>query len=149
MHVHLILFFVFVAAINAQNASFPDCKFDPLSTFPICDQSLPFPRPMNPIPGPIGSCRIRPSDEIWVAESNEILRVGFFCWVSLDFVGFGRTVRRNPIKSDPKDFIRFHNPDSALILQDTIGFRRIPMGSVLDPIGSVVGFMDLCPSTSG
>ncbi len=44
------------------------------------------------------------------------------------------TIRRNPIKSDPKDFIGFHNPNSDLILQDTIGFRRMPMGSVLDPL---------------
>jgi beta-D-xylosidase 4 len=41
MHVRLILFFTFAAATNAQNASFPDCKSGPLSTFRICDQSLP------------------------------------------------------------------------------------------------------------
>jgi beta-D-xylosidase 4 len=41
MHVSLILFLTLVITINAQNASFPDCKSGPLSTFPICDQSLP------------------------------------------------------------------------------------------------------------
>ncbi|CAF1484956.1 unnamed protein product [Didymodactylos carnosus] len=41
MYVHLILFFTLVVPINAQTASFPDCKSGPLSTFPICNQSLP------------------------------------------------------------------------------------------------------------
>jgi beta-D-xylosidase 4 len=41
MGIHLILFFTFVVASNAQNANFPDCKTGPLATFPICDQSLP------------------------------------------------------------------------------------------------------------
>jgi beta-D-xylosidase 4 len=41
VHVRLILFFTVVVTINAQNVSFPDCKSGPLSTFPICDQSLP------------------------------------------------------------------------------------------------------------
>jgi beta-D-xylosidase 4 len=41
MHVRLILFFTIVVTITAQNASFPDCKSGPLSTFPICNQSLP------------------------------------------------------------------------------------------------------------
>jgi beta-D-xylosidase 4 len=41
MPVRLILFFTFIIAINAQNVSFPDCQSGPLSTFPICNQSLP------------------------------------------------------------------------------------------------------------
>ncbi|CAF3378305.1 unnamed protein product [Rotaria sp. Silwood1] len=41
MHLRLLLFFTFVLKINAQTANFPDCKSGPLSTFPICDQSLP------------------------------------------------------------------------------------------------------------
>jgi beta-D-xylosidase 4 len=41
MYGHVILFFTLVLMINAQNLSFPDCKSGPLSTFPICDQSLP------------------------------------------------------------------------------------------------------------
>jgi beta-glucosidase-like glycosyl hydrolase len=41
MFVRLILFFIFVVTIDAQNASFFDCKSGPLATFPICDQSLP------------------------------------------------------------------------------------------------------------
>ena len=30
-----------VAVINGQNATFPDCKFGPLASFPICNLSLP------------------------------------------------------------------------------------------------------------
>jgi beta-D-xylosidase 4 len=41
MHVRLVLFFTLVVTISAQSPSFPDCKSGPLSTFPICDQSLP------------------------------------------------------------------------------------------------------------
>jgi beta-D-xylosidase 4 len=41
MSVRLILFFTIVLTINAQNQTFPDCKSGPLSTFPICNQSLP------------------------------------------------------------------------------------------------------------
>jgi hypothetical protein len=41
MHSRFVLFFAFVVIINAQNLTFPDCKSGPLSTFPICDQSLP------------------------------------------------------------------------------------------------------------
>jgi beta-D-xylosidase 4 len=41
MHVRLILFFALVITVNAQNVSFPDCKSGPLSTFQICNQSLP------------------------------------------------------------------------------------------------------------
>ncbi|CAF4950200.1 unnamed protein product, partial [Rotaria sp. Silwood1] len=41
MHLRLLLFFTFVLKFNAQAANFPDCKSGPLSTFPICDQSLP------------------------------------------------------------------------------------------------------------
>ncbi len=37
----LILFVVAAVPINGQTASFPDCKSGPLSTFPICDPSLP------------------------------------------------------------------------------------------------------------
>jgi beta-D-xylosidase 4 len=41
MYVRFLLFFTLVVGINAQNGTFPDCKSGPLSTFPICDQSLP------------------------------------------------------------------------------------------------------------
>src|SRR5579871_2320938 len=41
MNVRLILFFTLVVIINGQTPSFPDCKSGPLSTYPICDQSLP------------------------------------------------------------------------------------------------------------
>jgi beta-D-xylosidase 4 len=41
MHVRLILFFSLMVGINAQNATFLDCKSGPLAAFPICDQSLP------------------------------------------------------------------------------------------------------------
>ncbi|CAM4775768.1 unnamed protein product [Rotaria magnacalcarata] len=41
MHFRLILFFILVINLNAQTGSFPDCKSGPLSTYPICDQSLP------------------------------------------------------------------------------------------------------------
>ena len=41
MFSHLILFFTLVSIINGQNHTFPDCTSGPLSTFPICDQSLP------------------------------------------------------------------------------------------------------------
>ncbi|CAF0914307.1 unnamed protein product [Rotaria sordida] len=41
MTVGLILFFILVITINAQKGNLPDCKSGPLSTFPICDQSLP------------------------------------------------------------------------------------------------------------
>jgi len=37
----LLLLLGTTVLIHAQNASFPDCKSGPLSTFPICDQSLP------------------------------------------------------------------------------------------------------------
>ncbi len=72
---------------------------------------------INPISSDTGPDRIwsdptirRNLIGIRVAESDSILRVGFFRWISSDFIGF-------------------HNPNSDLILQDTIGFRRIPMGS--------------------
>ncbi|CAF1005974.1 unnamed protein product [Adineta steineri] len=41
MYVRLILLFTYIITINTQTGSFPDCKSGPLSTFPICDQSLP------------------------------------------------------------------------------------------------------------
>jgi hypothetical protein len=41
MHFGFILFFILVVTNNAQSPSFPDCKSGPLSTFPICNQSLP------------------------------------------------------------------------------------------------------------
>jgi beta-D-xylosidase 4 len=41
MYFHMIVFLILVAASNAQNASFPDCKSGPLSSFPVCNQSLP------------------------------------------------------------------------------------------------------------
>ncbi|CAF0944248.1 unnamed protein product [Rotaria sordida] len=41
MTVGLILFFILVITINAQKGNLPDCKSGPLSTFPICNQSLP------------------------------------------------------------------------------------------------------------
>ena len=42
MNIRLVLLLLTaVGLIYAQNASFPDCKSGPLSTFPICDQSLP------------------------------------------------------------------------------------------------------------
>jgi beta-D-xylosidase 4 len=41
MCVRLGLFLILVVTINAQNASYPDCKAGPLATFPICNQSLP------------------------------------------------------------------------------------------------------------
>ncbi len=37
----LILLMVAAVAVNGQTSSFPDCKSGPLSTFPICDRSLP------------------------------------------------------------------------------------------------------------
>jgi len=40
MDFHSILFFIVVVTINAENLGFPDCKSGPLSTFPICNQSL-------------------------------------------------------------------------------------------------------------
>ena len=36
----LILLFVTTAVTNSQTSLFPDCKSGPLSSFPICDQSL-------------------------------------------------------------------------------------------------------------
>ena len=41
MHTSVTLYFTLVFTINAQSPSFPDCKSGPLSTFPICNQSLP------------------------------------------------------------------------------------------------------------
>jgi len=41
MYFHMIVFLILVAGSNAQNASFPDCKSGPLSSFPVCNQSLP------------------------------------------------------------------------------------------------------------
>jgi len=41
MHIGIILFVTLVVTTNAQSGNFPDCKSGPLSTFPICDQSLP------------------------------------------------------------------------------------------------------------
>ncbi|CAF0841119.1 unnamed protein product [Adineta ricciae] len=41
MNLHWLVLFTFIISINAQTGSFPDCKSGPLSTFPICDQSLP------------------------------------------------------------------------------------------------------------
>ena len=41
MYVGLVLLITFVLTVNAQNASFPDCKAGPLATFPICNQALP------------------------------------------------------------------------------------------------------------
>jgi beta-glucosidase-like glycosyl hydrolase len=41
IRVSFILFLASIVSIHAQNASFPDCKSGPLSTFPICDHSLP------------------------------------------------------------------------------------------------------------
>jgi beta-D-xylosidase 4 len=37
----LLLLLVTATLVHEENASFPDCKSGPLSTFPICDQSLP------------------------------------------------------------------------------------------------------------
>ncbi len=37
----LILFVLAAVSINGQTGNFPDCKSGPLSTFPICDPSLP------------------------------------------------------------------------------------------------------------
>ena len=36
----LILLFVTTAVTNSQTSLFPNCKSGPLSSFPICDQSL-------------------------------------------------------------------------------------------------------------
>ena len=41
MYFCLILLFSAMIPINTQNTSFPDCKLGPLSTYPICDSSLP------------------------------------------------------------------------------------------------------------
>ena len=41
MYGYIILLSIVVVTINAQSGNFPDCKAGPLSTFPICDQSLP------------------------------------------------------------------------------------------------------------
>lgn len=41
MFVYYIFFLTFLITTDAQNASFPDCEFGPLSKFPICDQSIP------------------------------------------------------------------------------------------------------------
>jgi beta-D-xylosidase 4 len=41
MHSRFILLFGLMVVINAQNLTFPDCKSGPLSTFPICNQTLP------------------------------------------------------------------------------------------------------------
>ena len=41
MHSLFILFFTLIVCINAQSGSFPDCQAPPLSSFPICNQSLP------------------------------------------------------------------------------------------------------------
>ena len=41
MRVSYIILFTFIVTINAQNASFPDCKNGPLAGFPICDPMLP------------------------------------------------------------------------------------------------------------
>ena len=40
MYVHVVLFFIVVVNTNAQTGNFPDCKSGPLSTFPVCNQSL-------------------------------------------------------------------------------------------------------------
>jgi len=59
------------------------------------------------------------------------------------FVGFRRTVRRNPILKVSSDSTIRIPIKSYKILSDFVGFRWFPMGSVLDPIGSVVRLMDL------
>ena len=41
MYFALTVFFTVLSITNTQNATFPDCKSGPLSTFPICDRSLP------------------------------------------------------------------------------------------------------------
>ena len=38
---YILLVVSVVVVLNAQNASFPDCKSGPLAQFPICDRSLP------------------------------------------------------------------------------------------------------------
>ncbi|CAF4917292.1 unnamed protein product [Rotaria sp. Silwood1] len=40
MNFRPLLFFTLALNINTQTGNFPDCKSGPLSTFPICDQSL-------------------------------------------------------------------------------------------------------------
>jgi beta-D-xylosidase 4 len=42
MYIRLFLLLLVPAVLlHAKNAKFPDCKSGPLSTFPVCDQSLP------------------------------------------------------------------------------------------------------------
>jgi hypothetical protein len=42
MNVFVILFLaIIVVYVNGQTSSFSDCKSNPLSTFPICNQALP------------------------------------------------------------------------------------------------------------
>ena len=41
MYGYTVLFFTVLVIVNAQTPSFPDCKAGPLSTFPICNQTLP------------------------------------------------------------------------------------------------------------
>ncbi|CAF5110493.1 unnamed protein product, partial [Rotaria sp. Silwood1] len=41
MHLFVILFITLIVWTNGQSDNFPDCKSGPLSSFPICNQSLP------------------------------------------------------------------------------------------------------------
>jgi len=41
MYLYLIQLFILIIHSNAQSSTFPDCQSGPLSTFPICNQSLP------------------------------------------------------------------------------------------------------------
>jgi hypothetical protein len=41
MNIRVLLLVAVVVLVNGQNGSYPNCTSGPLSTFPICDQSLP------------------------------------------------------------------------------------------------------------
>jgi len=53
------------------------------------------------------------------------------------------TIRRNPALGISSDFVTQIPIKAYKILQDFVKFRWVPMGSMLNPIGFVVGFMDL------
>ena len=71
---------------------------------------------------------------IRVAKSDEILRLGFFCWISLDFVGQSDEIQSNPTLRISSDSTTRIPIKSYKILSDFVGLRWVPMGSVLDPL---------------
>ena len=69
----LQLILVAAIVVNGQTGNFPDCKSGPLSSFPICDQSLPFRERAVDL---VNRMTTHEKVEWLVDESNNIPRLG-------------------------------------------------------------------------